>query len=92
MFKLDPAPVQVKDLTSPTWSKWFSKIQFNIGRGSIGIEGYAKAALPDATKLGSSSSPAFSSIIFVYDEVGGPTLAFSNGTNWLRVQDRAVVS
>jgi len=31
-------------------------------------------------------------IIYVSDESGGATLAFSNGVNWLRVQDRAIVS
>ncbi len=31
-------------------------------------------------------------IIYVSDETGGATLAFSNGTNWLRVQDRVIVS
>ncbi len=31
-------------------------------------------------------------IIFVSDETGGATLAFSDGTNWRRVQDRAIVS
>lgn len=31
-------------------------------------------------------------LIYVSDETGGPTLAFSDGTNWRRVQDRAVVS
>ena len=31
-------------------------------------------------------------IIYVSDESGGVTLAFSDGTNWRRVQDIAVVS
>lgn len=31
-------------------------------------------------------------IIYVSDETGGATLAFSDGTDWRRVQDRAVVS
>ena len=30
--------------------------------------------------------------IYVSNEAGGPTLAFSDGTNWRRVQDRAIVS
>jgi len=32
------------------------------------------------------------SIIYVSNETGGATLAFSDGTNWRRAQDRAVVS
>lgn len=31
-------------------------------------------------------------IIYVSDEVGGAVLAFSDGTNWRRVTDRAIVS
>jgi len=31
-------------------------------------------------------------MIFVSDESGGPTLAFSDGTDWRRVADRAVIS
>lgn len=31
-------------------------------------------------------------IIYVSDETGGATLAFSDGANWRRVQDRNVVS
>jgi hypothetical protein len=31
-------------------------------------------------------------VIYVSDEAGGATLAFSDGTDWRRVQDRAVVS
>lgn len=31
-------------------------------------------------------------VIFVSNEAGGATLAFSDGTNWRRVQDRNVIS
>jgi hypothetical protein len=31
-------------------------------------------------------------MIFVSNEAGGGTLAFSDGTNWRRVADRAVIS
>ena len=48
-------------------------------------EGYTVATVPDATK-----HTGF--IIFVSDEVGGATIAFSDGTNWRRCQDRAVIS
>ena len=40
--------------------------------------------------LPSASTPA--QVIYVSDEAGGAVLAFSNGTNWLRVTDMAVVS
>ena len=42
------------------------------------------AALPSAAVPGE--------IIFVNDETGGAVLAFSDGTNWRRVTDRAIVS
>lgn len=31
-------------------------------------------------------------VVYVSNEAGGATIAFSDGTNWRRVQDRAVVS
>lgn len=31
-------------------------------------------------------------LAYVSNETGGATIAFSDGTNWRRVQDRAVVS
>lgn len=39
-----------------------------------------------------SAASAEGSLIYVPDESGGPVTAFSDGTNWLRVTDRAVVS
>lgn len=56
-----------------------------IKDGSEGLTGYTVTTLPDATT-------AEGAIIYVSDETGGPTLAFSDGTDWRRVQDRAVVS
>lgn len=46
---------------------------------------YTVATVPDA-------SLSESRLIYVSDEVGGATLAFSDGTNWRRVQDRAIIS
>ena len=48
------------------------------------VESYAVADLPDVT--------AATRIVYVTDEVDGPTLAFNDGTDWRRVQDRAVVT
>jgi len=46
---------------------------------------YTVATLPAANvNIGAS--------IFVNDESGGPTLAFSDGTNWRRVRDNQIVS
>lgn len=45
---------------------------------------YTVATLPDVDPEGQ--------IIFVSDEAGGGVIAFSDGTDWRRVTDRAVVS
>ena len=47
------------------------------------------ADLPDATEYYHEDRMF---LIGVTDETGGATLAFSDGTNWRRVQDRAIVS
>lgn len=49
------------------------------------VKEYLKAALPSAVKFKGGQ-------IAVSNDVGGYTIAFSDGTNWLRVQDRAVIS
>ncbi len=54
--------------------------------GPIRCKSYTVAALPSASANGAGS------MIYVTDETGGAVLAFSDGTNWLRVTDRAVVS
>lgn len=46
---------------------------------------YTVATLPTA-----SSYPR--GIVYCSNETGGATLVFSDGTNWRRVQDRAVAS
>lgn len=48
------------------------------------LEAYAVADVPPATTPGQ--------LIFVANETGGATVAFSDGTNWRRLQDRAIVS
>lgn len=48
------------------------------------LESYAVADVPPATTPGQ--------LIFVSNETGGATVAFSDGTNWRRVQDRVIVS
>lgn len=53
--------------------------------GITELASYAVADLPDASDFEGHT-------IYVSDETGGATLAFSDGTNWRRVQDRAVVS
>lgn len=54
--------------------------------GAVRVGNVTVATLPSAASSGAGA------IIYVSDETGGATLAFSDGTNWLRSQDRAVVS
>ena len=49
------------------------------------LQTYTVANLPDASELEAH-------ILYISDESGGATLAFSDGVNWRRVQDRVVVS
>jgi hypothetical protein len=53
--------------------------------GPIPLDLYTVAGLPDATV-------STGEIIFVLDESGGSIPAFSDGTDWRRVTDRAVVA
>ena len=54
--------------------------------GAIRTAQYAKTALPSAATAGAGA------MAYVTDEAGGAVPAFSDGTNWRRVTDRAVVS
>lgn len=54
--------------------------------GAVRVGSSTVAALPSAATLGEGA------IIFVSDESAGATLAFSDGANWRRVQDRAIVA
>jgi Protein of unknown function (DUF2793) len=50
------------------------------------IAGFTVAGLPAASSAGAGA------IAFVTDETGGAVLAFSDGANWRRVTDRAIVA
>ncbi|MGJ8615499.1 MAG: DUF2793 domain-containing protein [Sulfitobacter sp.] len=54
--------------------------------GPVQIGSYTVATLPDPAVIGAAS------MIYVSDETGGGVTAFSDGTNWRRTTDRAVVS
>jgi len=54
-----------------------------ITDGSEGLESYTVATLPTSIA---------GALIYVSDETGGATIAFGDGTDWRRVQDRVIVS
>jgi len=77
------------ELEPPTGSpnSWLHRLWLRLGGGKnniLYVPTFTVAGLPNATN--------YAGIIYVSDEVGGATLAFSDGTNWRRVQDRAIVS
>ena len=89
---LSPPPSQVKEFGSE-WRTWFFNLFDRIGQGPVGMKGYTVASLPSAASYADNTTGTeFSSLIYVVNETGGATLAFSDGTNWRRVQDRAIVS
>ena len=51
----------------------------------LALESYTVSGLPDATLWTAG-------VVYVSDESGGATLAFSDGAAWRRVTDLAVVS
>lgn len=53
--------------------------------GPVRVGSYAKASLPAA-------AAGAGQMIYVSDDVGGAVIAFSDGANWRRVTDRAVVA
>ncbi len=67
-----------------------TQIHERIGKAAIVINGFTVASLPPASEWGDTST--FSSIIYITDETGGSIPAFSDGTDWRRVTDRAIVS
>jgi hypothetical protein len=54
--------------------------------GAPRLPSFTIAGLPDAAIAGAGA------LVHVADEAGGPVLAFSDGTDWRRVTDRAVAS
>lgn len=54
--------------------------------GSMRLPSYTVAGAPSASAHGAGA------MIYVSNESGGAVVAFSDGTNWLRVTDRAVIS
>lgn len=82
---------------APDWAHDFaSAVQTEldlISRARGRMRAYAKANLPSAADAFSAVPRlGYSTMIFVTDESGGSVPAFTDGTNWRRVTDRAIVS
>jgi len=93
--KLDfsPPPSLIDAGFSFSWLKWFESVFDRVGSGPFKIRGYSVSNLPTVSDWGSLvAGSEFSSLIFIYDESGGAIPAFSDGTNWRRVTDRAIAT
>lgn len=71
---------------SANGSAWIDAFVIPAATGTPRVRSLAKAGLPAAATSGAGA------LVHVSDEAGGAVLAFSDGTNWRRVTDRAVVS
>ena len=82
-----PKPGMFALLKKP-WHEWAEQLVNAIERqepqSGVQLKVYPKASLPSAEADGF--------VIIVSDEIGGRTIATSDGTNWRRVSDGAVVS
>ncbi len=72
----------------PIWLKWFASLYQAVI--SPRVPAYTVATLPDPASLGDNTR--FSTLVYVSDETGGAVLAYTDGSAWRRVTDRAVVS
>ena len=75
---------------SPVLQKFFddmeTKLKLSLFGNQVVLPVYTVATLPPVPDI---SAPG---LIFVSDETGGSVPAFSDGTDWRRITDRAVVA
>lgn len=73
---------------SPEYNLFFDNINFSLNQllgDSLKLTSYTLATVPDV-------AANLSGMIFVSDESGGPAPAWSDGTDWRRFSDGAVIS
>jgi hypothetical protein len=76
----------VADIAATDDDRVLQRISGQLVFAPVKAKEYAVADAPDAADY------AVGTIIYVPDEAGGATLAVSDGTDWLRVADGAVIS
>ena len=81
----DPMVGRDGALTS-TWHQFFNRVvkTLNVSR-PWEIASYTVSSVPPASENEGA-------LVFITNEAGGKTVAFSDGVNWRRVQDRAIIS
>lgn len=67
------------------WRTWFQELAKILGNGPFPLKSYTVLTVPDAASYEGH-------IIYISNEAGGKTLAFSDAVNWRRAQDRAIIS
>lgn len=80
------SPAVASGTTLQTYSEAFKV------RGTDGVSIFSKSAKLASYTVGTLPAQETGAIIYVSDESGGAVVAFSDGTNWRRVTDRAIVS
>lgn len=82
----DQIVLQPVGFLNQVWMRWVMDVSSALGgRQPLELAAYTVAKLPDVAKWKRH-------MIVVTDETGGEVLAVSDGTNWRRTTDRAVVS
>jgi hypothetical protein len=76
--------VPVTASNMPEWIRRTASAINQLIAGNPALKSYTVAELPTGESAGT--------LIYVSDESGGAVPAFFDGTDWLRVTDRAVVS
>lgn len=89
-MSLSPAPFGTPmttdhGFTARAWQIWLQNLRNLMGVKPFPLASYTVATLPAAASYTNHT-------VYVSDETGGGTIAFSDGTDWRRVQDRAIVS
>lgn len=90
MTRIAAPPPSEPVLSGQTWARawfqWVSRVTSAVGgREPVQFPVYTVAGLPDAADWPQCG-------VVVSDEVGGETLALSDGTDWRRVTDLAEVT
>lgn len=82
-IKVDPPP---RSSNFVDWINWlYRSVYKRIAPGPFFLSSYDVATLPDAAE-------SEGAVVYVSNETGGKVIAFSDGVNWRRVTDRAIVT
>lgn len=92
-----PTPVQISKFADIT--TYFTQLINSLSSELVSHASRINNSFPeDGTEnvlvapKSSLPAPVAGGIIYVPDDTGGAVLAFSDGTNWRRVTDRAIIS